>query len=228
MFIILASELDAVAHDVAARWPGGLAKLMTPRDLCTEGWRIHLEAFEESYCVVDGTAYPISCVQGVLTLLPYVRENELFTIEDTERRYVGSEVSAFLYYFLSRIRCPVLNRPTAHCLTGPSWRAAQWIFALHQAGIISGTTTIAPQFSSSVNGQPGSHMHVSIVGGRRLGEADPVCLAGISRLARLANVDFLSVRMDGDADRRSVTSIELIPDLRDREILTAIHSHFMG
>jgi hypothetical protein len=225
VIVILASELDAVARECAAGWPGGVAKLLTPRDLCTQGWRINLDEFEKSQIVVDGSIHPVSAVSGVVTLMSAVMDYELFSIEDTERRYVASEVTALLYYFLSRLRCRVLNRPTAHCLSGPSWRAQHWIHALHKAGVLAESLTVDQSFSPALYGPTTTQAQVAIVGSQRVGEG-AISMHSLSALAQIAGVDFLSIGMNGEGHARRITSIELIPDLRDRHILDAVHNYF--
>ena len=56
-------------------------------------------------------------------------------MNDDDRTYVASEITAFLFYFLTRLQCPALNRPTAHCLTVPSWGRMQCMHVRRQAGI---------------------------------------------------------------------------------------------
>ena len=228
MILIIASELDAVARDAASEWPGGGALVLTPRDLCTRGWRVELGAFEESQIVAGGNIYPIRDVSGVITLLPYVMDYELFTIEESERKYVASEITAFLFYFLSRLECPVLNRPTAHCLAGPSWRPEQWNAVCRQAGFR--TRPRGREWNSwSPTSEPANiSTSVSVVGGKCVGGAEAETRSSAVELARLARVEFLTVRLQDDAEQKSMHSIELVPDLRDPTILSAVQSHFVS
>ena len=228
MILIIASELDAVAMDTASRWPGVGALVLTPRDLCTRGWRVELGAFEESQIVAGGNAYPVRDVSGVVTLLPYVMDYELFTIEESERKYVASEITAFLFYFLSRLECPVLNRPTAHCLAGPSWRPGQWSAVCRQVGFRTNPAGREWDSRSPTSEPANISTSVSVVGGKCVDEVEADTRLSAVKLARLARVEFITVRLQGDGEQKSMHSIELVPDLRDPVILKAVHSHFVS
>ncbi len=228
MILIIASELNTVAQDAAAEWPGGPAIVLTPRDLCTRGWRIDLGAFDESQIVPGGSIYPVRDVMGVVTLLPYVMDYELFAIEEPERKYAASEITAFLFYFLSRLECPVLNRPTAHCLTGPSWRPEQWNVACRRAGIhakpLRRQQALQPTTGKVVN----VSTCISVVGSKCVGETRAAFRSSAMELARLARVDFLTVRLAGEDEEQTLHSVELVPDLRDGLILEAVQNHFVS
>jgi hypothetical protein len=228
VILIVASELDAVARDAASSWPGDDAVVLTPRDLCTRGWRIDLGAFEESQIVASGNIYPVRDVAGVITLLPYVMDYELFTIEELERKYVASEIAAFLFYFLSKLECPVLNRPTAHCLAGPSWRPEQWNEVCRQAGLPTRPPRHLHDSQSPAPELTNISTWVSVVGSECVGEAEPKTRLSAVKLARLARVEFLTVRLQGNAEDKSVHSIELVPDLGNPAIVKAVQNHLLS
>jgi hypothetical protein len=225
VILIVASVLDAVARDAATAWPGGCVVVLTPRDVCTQGWRIDLEQFDDSQFFAGGRTFPVRDITGVITLLPHVMEYELLTIEDADRRYVASEVMAFLFYFLSRLQCPVLNRPSAHCLTGPGWPPERWKAACERAGMR--TELFRPQPSSLTTGELAAGLvRVAVVGTQCIGEASPGTLSSILELARLANVDFLTVRLSDTGNTPTVNSVEVAPDLRDGPVLAAMQNYF--
>jgi hypothetical protein len=60
---------------------------------------------------------------------------ELHHVAERDRDYVAAEMQAFLFAWLSRLSCPVLNRPTPYCLSGPAWRNEHWIHAAAHIGI---------------------------------------------------------------------------------------------
>jgi hypothetical protein len=199
--------------------------LLTARDLCTRGWRLDVGEFEESSIVAEGNICPVRSVSGVLTLMPRVVEYELVTIEDAERKYVASELLAFLFYFLSRLECPVLNRPTAHCLTGPSWGPDHWRAACQRAGIRmkSLRKQAEPLFSGS---RPdATTVRLSVVGSRCIGQAQPALCSSAIELARLAGVQFLSLVFAKGAKEPTLQSVQLVPDLEDRAVFEAIQEH---
>ena len=228
MILILASELDAVAQDAAAQWPGGRAIVLTPRDVCTRGWRVELAAFEESQIVASGSIYPVRDVSGVVTLLPYVMDYELFAIEEPERKYVASEVTAFLFYLLSRLECPVLNRPTAHCLAGPSWRTEQWNAACRRVGIRHKPFGRQRHPQLPAGERSNDSTRVSVVGSECVGEVDTAFRSSAVELARLARVEFLTIRLAGEAEDQTLHSVQLVPDLGDGLIFEAVQNHFVS
>jgi hypothetical protein len=188
--------------------------VLTPNDACKLGWKVELDAFDESCAVVDGKVIPVRDITGVVTLLPNVMEYELLAVEDADRRYVASEVMAFLFYVLSRLQCPVLNRPTAHCLTGPNWRPEQWSALCRRVGL----STQPPSVQSSVDAR-----RISVVGSACVGEAPEDTRSRVRQLARLASVEHLTITLGSDT---AVSAIELAPDLRDEQIRSAVQYYF--
>src|SRR5271170_1683143 len=147
MLIILAGEQDEVARDLTRRWSSFDGHLMTPKDLSQPGWR-HRPGFrnarlprgqkerpgepspdssDQDVAVVDGRTVSVERIDGVLTRLAGVYEWELAHIVPGDRAYVSAEMTAFLLSWLSELDCPILNRPTPTCLSGPGWRQEQWI-----------------------------------------------------------------------------------------------------
>jgi hypothetical protein len=51
-----------------------------------------------------------------------VGEVSVLAVDSSHRKYVAAEFNAFLLAWLSAQSCPVLNRPTASCLSGPNWQ----------------------------------------------------------------------------------------------------------
>ena len=99
------------------------------------GWCHQLGATDVSTAVVSGHVVATAEIAGVLTRLPCVTEHELPHIVPADRAYVATEMTAFLAFWLSELACPVLNRPTPACLTGPNWRPEQWVHAAAQLGM---------------------------------------------------------------------------------------------
>ena len=228
MILVVASALDDAARQLVAGWSALDALLLTPGDLCAEGWHVETEDFEAGRLVVDGARVPIRQVSGVLTLLTRVADWELVSIEDTDRAYAASEINAFLFYFLSRIRCPVLNRPSAYCLAGPSWRDAQWMLACRQVGF----TTAGP-LRTAVSGLPASCPSPefacrSIVGREAVGVKGTTDTRRLLRLAELARVNHLTVRSATEDPDAPVQSIGLVPDVRDPRLRHALENFFTG
>ena len=150
-------------------------------------------------------------------------ECELFNVAETDRKYVASEILAFLYYFLSRLTCPVRNRPTAHCLVGPSWGVQQWSAAFRRSGIFIKRFQWE-KYDAAVAHPAEALTSVSVVGGICIGETTEIPAKCILDLAELANVDFLTLRLISTNGETLLHSIQLIPDLQNFAVLEAVQS----
>jgi hypothetical protein len=226
VILVAASELDSQAQQLVENWPRKQAVLMTPRDLCTKGWRIELGRIEAGCMVASGESLAVGRLRGILNLLPYVSEYELITIESASRRYVAAEITALLFYLLTVIRCPVLNRPTANNLTGPDWRPEQWAQACRKVGI----PTKKVQRNSrvpTIAGATGESFHsISAVGNNCVGGDIATYAAEVIALARFAGLIFLTVTFVESEGGRFFHSAQLAPDLRDGNLTSAIQAYF--
>ena len=117
MIVVLASRHDRACGRLVADWAGH-ASLLTCQDLSVRGWRYGPGGVADA-AVLGGRLTRAGEIEGVLTRLPRVDQSELGHIVPGDRGYVAEEMTAFLAAWLSDLRCPVLNRPTATCLLGP-------------------------------------------------------------------------------------------------------------
>jgi hypothetical protein len=216
MLVILASRWNKTASTLASSCAGRDVKVLTPRDLSVAGWRQYLGGMKDGAVVVDGRPVDQREITGVLTLLPCVVEDELVDIVPGDRRYVASEMTAFLLFWLSRLQCPVLNRPTPTCLSGPYWRQEKWVHAAAQAGLpVQPVRRFAPLDPCAKEEMTPSSCKVTVIGNRIFGETDPNLHLHAQRLAGLAGVELLSVQFSGpDADARFL-SAETFPSFME-------------
>lgn len=227
MVLVVASELDENARDAVRRWPNGFAVLLTPTNFCEKGWRIALNAFDDSHFVANGTTYSVGDITGVLMMLPYIMDYELFTIEEADRKYVASEIAALLLFLGSRLKCPVLNRPTPACFVGPSWRSNQWESACVRLGIAAQAVAYERRAPLMPHAEAEPLTRISVLAGKCLGD-EHFLSSNVLQLAQLAKVDFLEVRLLGGGPDRVLHSIQLVPDLRDDRIERAVHNYFVS
>jgi len=174
VLIVLAHRYDQGARELVSRWSANGARLLTSADLSLSGWRHYSDATAESTAVVGGRVVPVAEITGVLTLLPGIFDQELIDIVPSDRSYVAAEMTAFLLCWLSTLRCPVINRPTPTCLSGPYWRQERWVSAAAGLGI-----PVHPHHrrvvlaKGSTSHRPGPQSAtVSIVGAQSFGEVD--------------------------------------------------------
>lgn len=229
MLIVLASRHDQRAREIAERWKSLDAGLMTCHDLSLPGWRYYPGKPEDSTAVVDGKVVWWPQITGVLTRIPCINPGELTHIHLEDREYVAAEMTSFLTAWLSSLSCPVLNRPTATCLSGPAWRSEQWGCAAAAAGISAefvqrSVYRANPIISSSAEV---SRTAVTVVGNRWFGQVDPTVGEQARRLAAVAGVNLLELWV-GERDSGSrVVSVNLWPDLSSTEILEAVTEFVM-
>jgi hypothetical protein len=224
MIVVVASRWDRAAKAFASRWATHNVHVLTSRDLSAAGWRQSLSVTDGSVAVVDGALVPQEDITGVLTRLPCVSAEELVHIAPQDRPYIAGEMTAFLLFWLSRLKCPVLNRPTPAWLSGRYWRRESWVRAATQAGI-----PVQPVHRRVV--LPGSGPEestgalpatVTIVGERLFGQADQVLQSQARRLADLAGVDLLAVRFSGPEYGACFVSADVFPDLTEDRVAGAV------
>lgn len=196
MIVILASRFDTVSVALARSWADRGAVLMTCDDLSRPGWKDHPNASgaANGQAVVAGRSTNFTDLSGVLVRLPYVSEEELGRVVAADRGYVAEEMTAYLASWLSRLDCPVLNRPTPNCLAGPAWCDERWLLLAAQLGIPTQAVnrdTRSP--SSSPAWEERSLQTVTVVGGQAYGNAGSRELRAAICLARAAGVELLSV-----------------------------------
>jgi hypothetical protein len=200
--------------------------LLTPADLLSKGWRTQVGAVDDWSIVAEGRQFPAAGVSGVITLLPHVFEQELFDIEVSDRKYVAAEATAFALFFLSKIPCPVVNRPTPDCLTGPNWRPEQWASACFKAGIAARRTSRKSRESTVPPKADSTLKSVTVLGNRFVGNHGCACASGVRRLTELANVTFLQIYFTDENHRNVFYGARVIPDISKIEIRNALHEYF--
>ena len=234
MLVIVASRWDRAPEALASRWADQEVGILTPRDLSVAGWRQHLGSMDSGTAVVERKLVQQRDITGVLTLLPRVVEQELVHIVPADRRYVASEMTAFLLFWLSQLECPVLNRPTPTCLAGPNWRQEKWLQAAARAGIPvrplrrktrpRGSGAAGPEteelFPESVT--------VTVIGKQLFGEADPGLRQRAQRLAEFAGVDLLAVRFSSSGDDAHFIGADTFPELSDDTLAGAVLEYLQG
>ncbi len=231
MIVVLASRYDAVAQTLVARWLLYQAALLTCDDLSVCGWRDFLGNARASTMTVGGREVTLEEINGVLTRLPSIFENELVSIVPADRAYVAAEMTAFLISWLFRLTCPVLNRPTPTSLSGPYWRREQWTYVAAQLGISVRPVRRHVALASSTVQTPleveeASAVTVTVIGENCLGCVDELLKRHARRLAQAANVDLLAVRFSSSTPDAVFLGADLWPDLSSDELADAVIAYF--
>jgi hypothetical protein len=227
VIIILASQYDISARQLAERWTAYGACLLTAEDLSTPGWRYHLSNPSVSTAVVNGRRITVGEIDGVVTRLPWVTEAELPHIVPADSAYVAAEVSAFLIFWLSELTCPILNRPTAGSLNGPCWRREQWVANAARAGLrIRSENRHLGLTSPATPTERDVQSTVTVVGDRCLGRADSSLLERSRCLAQIAKVDFLAIQFDTPDPDAVFVNATVYPEIDCAEVSDAMLQYF--
>jgi hypothetical protein len=230
VIVILANRWDQTPGAIASRWAARDVAVLTAPDLSVAGWHQDLSGIEGGIAVAERKLIPKKEITGVLTLLPCVYEEELVDIASEDRRYVAAEMTAFLLCWLSRLKCPVLNRPTPTCLSGPYWRREKWVHVAAQAGIpVQPVRRHAAPPGCSVEEEPlTDSATVTVIGERIFGEADPGLQRQARCLAGLAGVDLLAVRYSSPEHGARFVSADIFPNLSDGCLADAVLEFLRG
>lgn len=231
--VVLAGRGDAAAARFAAG-AGRMVRMLTPADLSEPGWSLAVPGADPSTAVISGERVASESIAGVVTRLAAVTEHDLPHIIAADRAYVAAEMTAFLLAWLTSLRCPIVNRPTAQCLSGPAWRRAQWIVAARRLEIPAVPVTLDahPATPPLKTADQDGGTDIVVIGRHHVGAADPVLVARAHALAEAAGADLLSVRFDGDGPSARFVAASPWPDLGGTEISDAvlhlIHSRAAG
>jgi len=218
MLVILAHPRDAAARAMTARFQAQPVCLMTPRDLSHTGWRHHVGTRGEDWCVVSGRCLRTSTLRGVITRLPCIAPADLTHIADRDREYVAAEMTAFLASWLTRLQCPVLNRPDATSLMGPNRGRERWLLLAARAGLRPA------QRRCTAPGHPAAlaAATVTVIGDRWIGAVAPELGAQAVRLAERAGVELLTVQFDKPEGDAAFVCAELTIDIASDAVARAL------
>jgi hypothetical protein len=229
VLIILSGRFDQDAQGLVDRWSKYSATLLTAEDLSKAGWRFYNNPTRPTTAIVSGRPIAEDDITGILIRWPAIHEMEIKTESQEDRTYVSSEMTAFLRAWLSQLKCPVLNRPTASTLCGPAWRPERWIYVGAQLGIPVRRVirrTGKPSMASEPANQSQTTI-VTVVGSKYFGACDPVLGQQAQRLAKAAGVDLLAVHFDRAERGAALLTADPIPDLSDPKVKDAILAYLL-
>ncbi len=224
MLAIVASRYDKEAQALVKQWPDRDVRLLTCEDLSLSGWRHRPACPQESVAMISGETVPVNQITGVLNRLPGVLDYEIPQITPTDRPYVAAEMTAFLSAWLNHLKCPVLNRPTATYLLGPSWRPQQWTHTAARLGIPICADVQEIALNRAVpTAKPPDSISVTVIGNCTIGEVDPLLAQQAQQLAKAAQANLLTVQFS----RVGATFLgaELWADLSSEAITEAIWNY---
>lgn len=213
--LLIASRHDPVAQDFAGS--AGAVLLMTAADLSSGGWSYRPGAGGDSSLRVGGVDWTVAELGGVVTRLPWITEAELPHIHAEDQAYVAAEMNALLVAWLDELPCPVLNRPSPACLSGPAWRPEHWLRLALRLGLPADS---GPRIGTA---EPAS---IHVIGAEVVGAADAAQADGCRRLAAAAGLEYLRVGWVGEGAEARWVSADPLPDLAQPEVAERILAWF--
>jgi hypothetical protein len=228
MLVVLASRHDQAGGRLFDTW-GGQASVLTCQDLSARGWR-YCPGGEVGASVIGGKLTRADQIDGVLTRLPYVSESELGSIVACDRSYVAAEMTAFLSAWLSDLRCPVLNRPTAECLMGPHWRREKWVLTAARLGIpiVTACRSVPDGMNDGWSDLLCRSTALNVIGQSCVGNADESLCESAVALAKAAGVGLLRARFTAAEAGAAFIDADYWVDIADPAVSDAILDYFAG
>ncbi len=224
MLVIIASSHDHLAEKLVSQWASHDAQLLTSDDLSRRGWRHQVLDPLDDIAVINGQIVPVHQIQGVLTCIPAIYAQDVLHIVRQDRAYVANEMTAFLLSWLTRLSCPVLNRPMPGCLAGPAWQQAQWIHVAAGLGIPVQPQSCCAGTSSFQDDE--ASVQVTVVGTKMIGKVEPLLAAQARRLADAAHIDLLTVSFRRSEAGPQFVTADPWPDLTEEGIADALLTYF--
>ena len=165
MIVVIASAIDDESLSLVERWRSDIT-VLTPLDMSSPGWRIEMDG-PRSHFVAAGARHCSSEVDGVLSRLPAVPASEMLVVAHEDREYAACEATATLAWWLTTMRCPVINTPTPASLIGPTLHPTHWRAVAGDLGVpthralcdpLAGREIESVRWCSVLDGQPlGDH-----------------------------------------------------------------------
>jgi hypothetical protein len=227
MLLVLCSRADTAAHAFVTRFAEDGVRSLTCAGVSQKGWKMALRdkggaAEVELIAAIDGKRVRQDEIEGVITRLGYVSENELGHIVAEDRPYVAAEMHAFLFAFLEALPCGIVNPPSPSCLYGPNMRALQWRRLVRELGI-----PVERDFRA-VGAGPNSYpcIDVTVIGEYAIGNPPRCALRWTQQLAERVGVPYLTARFADVQGSLCFSGADTYPNIKSEEIACTLVDSF--
>jgi hypothetical protein len=224
MLVVFSSLYDPHVTPGLAHWKDAKVdvRVVTCHDLARPGWRLTLD--DNPTLVIDGDKVPARAVRGVVSRLSWVTSYELPFVAEEDRDYAAAEMQAFLLALLTQLECPVINRPTPGCLSGPSWSPERWTLCAAEQGVEVQPIVRKAYAGGAVVDTPGSPERrvVNVVGERVIGDVPKAFHDAALSIARAAGCDLVRVAFVAGARTPIFIDADTWVDLSHAEVAAAV------
>jgi hypothetical protein len=223
---ILAHSGDPAARTLAAAWPEGRARVLTPATLPSWGlsWQLGDGGIATCGAKPPGRGAPLN-IGGVVSLLDAVGPADLPGVAPADRDYVASEMTAFLSAWLHSLRCLKLNPPSLVSLAG-DMHPVLWRAHALECGMR------APPFDPFDDAAPAAceasadRIALTLIGRRAFGTLDAAAIARARVLAAATRLPMLAATMRLTSSGYALEAATARPDLADPDIAAAVVGWF--
>lgn len=223
MILILASIADGEAVSFAGEL-GGSASVLTCNDLVRGPIRVYDPGFDRSEITVNGRLTSVREISVVLNLLPTVMANELVAYPPAERTYQAAELRALLVFFLSQLRCPVINRATPMSFNGTIQNPAAWFAVAENVGIPAAFLSADSRGKTPLGGLTPC-IEVVTIGGRLVTPTGSAADDYTVELAHRARVEYLRATYQRDGSGIRLLGADSYPDIRQPATRAALRDY---
>jgi hypothetical protein len=214
VILIVASRHDTAARVMAQKFEH--AAVITAADLSEPGWRFESGHASASVAMVGNQPISAHAITCVINRLPWISPSELVHIVIEDRAYVAAEMSAFLIAWLTELPCPVYNRPSAMCISGPGWQPAQWIYAAAAAGLKTKCVEMPSVLDDGVATDFSTRV-VAVLNGVNLNGPHELS-SGLLKLAQLAKVNVFTAHFVERGNDLFFHSVNEMPDVTQKDL----------
>jgi hypothetical protein len=227
MILVLASRWDETAARFAEAGRSRGFELLTPEDVCRSGWTYRSGDPAVLRGNLAGRSIRRSDIEGVVTTIMAAGPEEFPGIVKHDREYVAAEATSFMLAWLSALGCPMLNRPSPGCLSGPAWPAEKWAIFATGLGIPVWRLRRGPGITrESFFIAEDELISISVVGSRTIGAHDEAAENFALRLARGAGTDLLVATFRAMQSGPVLVNVSPFANLEDFEVADAMLGYF--
>jgi len=132
--------------------------------------------------------------------------------------------------WLTDLSCPVINRPSPTCLSGPSWRQLKWVQLAAEVGVeVTRRLWQTPHDKAHCRrSAPPQTIELTVVAGRCIDATDGSTAAAAERLAKAAGVSLVGLRFATDDSTPRFLGANLWPPLDNELVIDAVLHHLLA